>query len=258
MRNDDCCSRRQFGTTLGGIGVATMIAGCSAFGLPSKKPVTASTERSLSPESGSMSRSDFAVAVDNTRETYGENGIWGLAASEPDHGLEYVGAWQDSAIGHRTDDEPAFTSDHLLVLYRLPGLQLDGEQFYRAWLWSGAVPEPSSQLEAIRPSIHLVRDSDDMRRYDPASTATEGPVPVSFNTPATPGPDGPTIEFPLHAGKVEYAAKKTEIGDAGGYGATWTGAYDSVQGVNATCVMKWPADRAYDIRWNAEIKATPK
>ncbi|WP_235168561.1 hypothetical protein [Halobacterium salinarum] len=209
MRNDDCCSRRQFGTTLGGIGVATMTAGCSAFGLPSKKPVTASTERSLSPESGSMSRSDFAVAVDNTRETYGENGIWGLAASEPDHGLEYVGAWQDSATGHRTDDEPAFTSDHLLVLYRIPGLQLDGEQFYRAWLWSGAVPEPSSQLEAIRPSVHLVRDSDDMRRYDPAKTTSEGPVPVSFATRAR---DGPTIEFPLHAGKVEYAAKKRRSG----------------------------------------------
>ncbi|WP_246045626.1 hypothetical protein [Halorussus ruber] len=192
--------------------------------------------------------------MDENREEYGENGIWGLSANEPDHGLEYVGAWQDSTTGRRADDT-AFTSDHLVVLYRIPELELDGEQFYRAWLWSGAVPETSYQLESIRPSVRLVHDSDDMRRYDPARTTSDGPVPVSFATSAR---DGPTIEFPLHAGKVEYSAKQTKVGEAGSYGITWTGEYDSTQGINATCVMKWPTDRAYDIRWNAEIKAAPK
>lgn len=248
-------SRRSCLKSLATAGSTVTMAGCSAFRSSSLEPVTASTELSLSLDSNRLSQSEFEAATDDSRKKYGENGIWGVTESEPDHGLEYVGAWRRSKNGLYSNDEKAFESNHLVVLYRIPDLKLDGEQFYRAWLWSGATPNSEYRLDSIRPLVSLSRKSDDMRRYDPARTTSDGPVPVSFATSAR---DGPTVKFPLHAGKVEYAAKETKVGEAGSYGVSWTGPYDSTQGINATCVMKWPADRELATDWSVEVAASPK
>lgn len=247
-------SRRSYLKSLATVGASVSITGCSAL-RSSSEPVAASAELSLSLDSNRLSRSEFETATVASQKKYGKSGIWGVAENEPDHGLEYVGAWQRSQNGFQSNDETAFESDHLVVLYRIPDLSLNGEQFYRAWLWSGATPESPYQLESIQPLISLSRKSDDMRRYDPARTTSDGPVPVSF---AAPGRNGPTVKFPLHAGQVEYTAKETRVGDAGSYGLTWTGPYDSTQGINATCVMKWPDDREPAIDWSVELTASSK
>lgn len=259
MKNprDNSVTRRSLVRALGGVALTGTIAGCSGIDVRgrSSDPQTHSKTESLTPDSNPMSHESFVEAVESFASTYDTNGVWGLAEHEPDHGLEYVGAWTTSLSAERDDGTSAFTSDHALVFYESPDADLDSEALYRAWLWSAASTGTNSshRLRSIRPSISLTRETDDMRHYSPASETTVETVPVELSRANR---DGPVVEFPLHQGTVGYVGEQTAVGSAGEFTPSWSGEYGGVQSVNATCEMKWPESEDYDLDWGVRVDVT--
>ncbi|WP_211250819.1 hypothetical protein [Haladaptatus cibarius] len=242
-------TRRSAIRTLGTVALAGSIAGCTNIGLRAdgKDDPSYSEKKVVTPDSDALSHEAFTKKVSSLESTYGTNGVWGIAKQEPEHGLTFAGAWTLSS------DDENWSSDHVLALYKIPDVELDSEQFYRAWLWSGVTPENETQLQAIQSRLSLPRETDDMRRYDPAEKTSSKKVPVAFSRVNR---DGPMIQFPLHTGSVGYVGEKTNVGKAGSYAVSWSGEYDSTQSVNATCEMKWPKSNEYELKWQVEVNAT--
>lgn len=194
-----------------------------------------------------LSASEWAEYVNDRREQYGDRGVWGTARDEPDHGLEFVGAWAETAsLDVGESGGLRAVADAAAALYRTDRSGEAERTHYRCWLWiggllfgprDGGLLAPTPELRRLVVGVALDGDGE-MGPYAPATERTDGPVAVE-----SPAPDGDGLRatFPLSEGTVGVDPEGTGF-DEDAYAAEWVGRRRGFQSVNAVCELSWPAD----------------
>jgi len=207
-----------------------------------------------------MSQQEFTEFVTNIDEIYGNAGVWGKSRTEPEHDLEYVGAWKSSTpVKKDTATKEFAILDSSVTLYRIPEkVSEDSQQHYQFWLWSAARPLEQASNDEMIPFTHLESrvSFDDsaytMLSYSPSHDSSEGPVSVG---PQSPDVEGLAVNFPLRQGKVRYDPD-SKVGASGEYGVQWNGAVERVQSVNATFEASWPSGDKQQFSWESRLRTT--
>ncbi|NHX36835.1 MULTISPECIES: hypothetical protein [Halolamina] len=254
-------SRRQFlRRAAGALGVAglTGTAGCLGDVRDTvSPPATAIGGTSAMAETG-LSNDEFDAYTTRQRERYGDHGVWGAADAEPEHDLQFVGAWTRT-IGLTTagdpDPQPDGTgalravADGVVAAYEIPDRSEDGKQHYQLWLWAaGRLPGESDDgpaaataaLRRLEVGVELTGDGAEMGPYTPGSDRSKGPITIG---PSSPDVDGLAASIPLETGEVRVVPERTGFDD-NAYAFAWRGDHDGQQAVAATCEAAWGGDDA--------------
>ncbi|MDR9382433.1 MAG: hypothetical protein RI560_12295 [Natronomonas sp.] len=229
-----------------GTGVLAGAAGCNAFG-SDREPV--SEERTIDVAESALSVSAFRAAAAETHEGYAAGGVWGRGQSEPDHGLEFRGAWSVT-LPHRDGT----TSDHLLVMYDLPPAP-EGTRSSQMWLWSGLDPADGTSVHRLSTGISLPEADLSLGIYSPAQDYdADG---VSSYRVESGRLDAATLSatMPLSNGRVGIG-ERTQIGDGGAYASVWTGESETPQSLAATTEVRWPADGDVELTWTVAAETS--
>jgi hypothetical protein len=189
--------------------------------------------------------------VADVHDRFATAGVWGDTRTEPDHELEYRGAWKKDLehIG-------GVSSEHLLVLYHVPDLRDGNNGFNQIWLWSGV---DMSEFEGYLHELHTgvtFPNNIEMGQYSPADTyrATDsGQYPVGLTRPTA---STLATNAPLSSGTIDLKPEETRIGDGGQYSIRWQGEHEDRMSIIATCEGLWPPGESREFELNAAIEAS--
>jgi len=240
-------------TYLGGlVGGLAAVAGCSEA-LTGPETDGTSGERLLEYDESSVGsrargEAEFRTYVESMGAAYGSQGIYGRdEASEGD--LEFGGAWTQP-LEHGAE----VTSDHTLVLYRLPDAD-DGTPAAALWLWSAVdVEDTDGTVERVETAVDLPGDGASMSIYDPGGDHRADRTDAYTIGTARLDIAGLSATMPLPAGTVSLDPERTAVGDAGGYAPLWTGSHDGTVGLLATCEIRWPAGTEQELTWSMAVE----
>lgn len=240
-----CMDRRTFLATFGA-GAVAGLAGCAALGSDGDLVEDAVT---IDVSDGDHSESEFRDVVDDRHDTHGASGVWGRAESEPDHDLAFEGAWTQT-LEHSTGVQ----SEHVLVIYRLPGGP-NGRESAQVWLWSGADPAESGTLRRLETSVSLPEDAS-LGIYSPAQDYRASDVDDYDVESGRLDVATLSATIPLPSGTVGVDAEQTRIGDGGGYAPYWEGGSDAARSLAATTELRRPALDGAELTWTVGVDAT--
>ena len=151
---------------------------------------------------------------------YGSYGIYGRDETSEGE-LEFGGA-RTQPLEHGAD----VTSDHTLVLYRLPDAP-DGSPAAALRLWSAVdVADTDGTVERVGTAVDLPGDGASMSIYDPGGDHRADRTDAYTIGTARLDIAGLSATMPLPAGTVSLDPERTAVGDAGGYAPLWTGSHD--------------------------------
>jgi len=254
-------SRRQFlkraAATLGVAGL-TSTAGCLGDVRDNVSPPATAIGGTSAIAETALSKDAFDAYATRQREQYGDHGVWGAADSEPEHDLQFVGAWTRT-IGLTTAGDPnpqpedvrdlRAVADSVVAAYEIPERSTDDKQHYQLWLWAaGRLPGSADDgpvaatpgLRRVEVGVELTGTDAEMGAYTPGSDRSRGPVTIA---PTSPGFDGLAASIPLETGTVRVVPERTGF-DENAYAVTWHGDHDGQQAVAATCETAWRGDDA--------------
>ena len=258
-------TRRQYLRRVGGtVATATLAATAGCLGGVRddvSPPATAIGGTSAIAET-SLSSDEFTTYAERQRERYGDHGVWGAGGAEPDHGLDFVGAWT-RRIGVTTEGSPVpqpdstdglrAVADAAVAAYGIPRDDNEADH-YQLWLWTagelladtnGGLLAATPALRRVEIGVELTGDGAEMGPYAPGSDRSSGPVAVG---PASPDVGGPAASVPLETGEIRVVPGRTGF-DENAYAVEWRGHHDGRQSVNATCEAAWEQDMlpAFDL-----------
>jgi hypothetical protein len=238
--------RRSFLCALGTGGLAG-VAGCNAFG--SERELV-EEERTIDPADGELSASEFRAAAAETHEGYAAGGVWGRDRSEPDHELEFQGAWS-ATLPHRDGAQ----SEHLLAMYALPPAP-QGTRSSQVWLWSGLDPADEASVRRLSTGVSLPEDDSSLGIYSPAQDYDADDV--SSYRVESGRLDAATLAatMPLSSGRIGID-ERTQIGDGGAYAPVWTGESETPQSLAATTEVRWSAEADAELEWTVAAETSP-
>ncbi|KPN29460.1 hypothetical protein SY89_00173 [Halolamina pelagica] len=265
-------SRRQFlkraAATLGVAGL-TSTAGCLGDVRDNVSPPATAIGGTSAIAETALSKDAFDAYATRQREQYGDHGIWGAADSEPEHDLEFVGAWTRT-IGVTADGSPApqpegpgdlrAVADSVVAAYEIPDRSTEEKQHYQLWLWAaGRLPGEADDgpvaatpgLRRVEIGVELTGGDAEMGAYTPGSDHSRGPVTVG---PASPDVDGLAASVPLETGQIRVVPDRTGF-DKNAYAVAWTGDHDGQQAVAATCETAWDGDSAPQFELSVRLAA---
>ncbi|QLD84303.1 hypothetical protein HWV23_00800 [Natronomonas halophila] len=246
-------SRRDALRAGGGLLAAAGLAGCIEQRVTRRETrLESSTNWALNPSvERSLDAEAFATYTDDMADRYGDSGVWGLEAEQPDD-LEtaYV---QRMVVSRETPGQPGGTESSLdpdevdpdaplLIVDASVAVYAVGQNRYRYWLWAAAdggddrlVRDVS--LSTISTSISL-RDGTLTDAATVSQSDDEGEV--TLGSP-------PSGRFPL---KETTSAIETnsERREGGFYDIEWSGSVDGVQSVNGVCEEERQGD--HDFFWS--------
>lgn len=238
--------RRSFIGLLG-TGVGAGVAGCSALGSESD---TVEESREIAPSSSELSASEFRTVAAESHDTYGTAGVWGRAESEPDHELDFQGAWR-TTLSHGDGVQ----SDHLVAMYRLPP-RPDGVESSQVWLWSGLDPSDGATIRRLETGLVLPDGGPQLGIYAPAQEYRAADV-TSYQI-ASGRLDVSTLQatIPISAGRVSVG-EQTQIGKAGTYAPFWSGESEMQQSLTATTDIQWANRAETTVTWMIAVETAP-
>lgn len=256
-------TRRQFLRRAGGAAAASSLvatAGCLGGVRDELAAPPTAIGGTTATVGTALSREAFDASVERQRTRYGDHGVWGIG-SEPDHDLEFVGAWT-RRVGLDTDGDPRpdpdstdglrAVADAVAVAYEIPDREAAEKRQYQLWLWAagrlvadadGGALAATPGLRRVEVGVELDGSGAEMGPYAPGSDRSDGPIAVG---PATPGVDGPAASVPIDAGEIRVVPERTGF-DQNAYAAQWRGDHDGSQSVNATCEAAWDGDPSFGL-----------
>lgn len=239
-------NRRPFLSLLG-TGLTAGIAGCTGF---NSENTVVKDGITIDSENSDLSESDFHAAVTNSHDTYGKGGVWGHNEREPEHDLDFQGAWT-TTLDHQSDVQ----SDHLLALYRLPPAP-NGTESSQVWIWSGVTPTNTEKVRRISAGVALPGTESWLGIYSPAQdyrasdektyTVESGRLDVATLT----------ATIPISSGTIGFG-EGTQIGDGGAYYPYWEGDSPSTQSLVATTEIRWAATGSQQLVWKPTVETEP-
>lgn len=258
-------NRREFlRRTVATAGVTGLASTAGCFGR--LRPTSATADGSVvTADSESLSAAELDRYVAEMHERYGENGVWGTAGKQFEHGLSYRGAWTKRVRlfrdGKRSggDEAAIATSDNALVLFEIPDkVDENGKRHFAVWLWSGARPNDESSEEGLLGRSPVLRSlesgfslddrAQDALAYSPSRTFETSPVTV-----ARPSPFEGIDDVPPPAGNRPRRSGTHPRRSGGGYAIAWTGKYDRFQSVAGVCETRWHPDTPLSLTWEVSI-----
>ena len=221
---------------VGGLAVLGGLAGCFERAGLVRDRRTVSEGRRIEGTDDAMDRERFATVAADVVEAYGDSGIWGVERSEPDHALEFVGAWH-----HEPEPELPVETGHALACYLVPDVLEDDADLYHFWLWSAArTTDGEESVRSIHTGVELTSDEAGMRGYVPVGDSAEERegddevdhfvVTELFDLGATP----PSARWPVYGGEIDVR-DGTGVGASGAYLPEWSGRGERLQSLVATC-----------------------
>ena len=254
-RGSDPTRRQYLRRAAAAVGTAglTATAGCLGGIRDDISPPPTAIGGTAATAETALSREEFDAYADRQHDRYGDHGVWGAGGAEPDHDLDFVGAWT-RRIGVGTDGSPnpqpdsadglRAVADAVVAAYAIPRSGEDGKEHHQLWLWAGGrlLAEGDGGLLAATPAlrrvevgVELTGDGAEVGPYTPGSDRSSGPVAVG---PTSPDVDGPAASVPLDTGEIRVVPERTGF-DRNAYAAEWRGDDDGRQSVNATCAAAW-------------------
>jgi hypothetical protein len=198
-----------------------------------------------------ISKREFDDYVVDVHDRFDTAGVWGDTVTEPDHELDYAGAWKRD-LEHPDGTE----SEHLLVLYHIPDLRDGDNGFNQIWLWSGVdMSDSESHLQSLHTRVTFP-DNVEMGRYSPAETYRANDTdqyPVGLTRPTA---NTIAANAPLSSGMIDLKSGETRIGNGGRYSMYWEGERDDRQSILATCEGLWPPDESRELELNVAVEAS--
>ncbi|MEF8807964.1 hypothetical protein [Natronomonas sp.] len=246
-------SRRDALRAGSGLLAAAGLAGCIEQRVTRRETrLESSTNWALNPSVDRALDADaFSTYVDDMADRYGDNGVWGLEAEQPED-LE-TAYTQRLVVSRETPGQPGGTESSLdpdevdpdaplLIVDASVAAYAVGENRYRYWLWAAADGGDDRlvrdvTLSSLSASVSL-RDGV---LTDAASTSrSDGEVEVSLGSP-------PSGRFPLN-GTTSGIDTNSERREGGFYDVEWAGSVDGVQSVNGVCEEERQGD--HDFFWS--------
>lgn len=238
--------RRSFIGALG-TGVLVGVTGCNALGSERHR---VEEELAIDLADSALSASEFRTVAAETHAVHTTGGVWGHDQSEPDHELEFQGAWS-ATLSHRDGVQ----SDHLLAMYALPPAP-GGTRSSQAWIWSGLDPADETSVDRLSVGISLPEADLSLGIYSPAQDYDADDV--SGYRVESGRLDAATLAatMPLSNGRIKID-ERTRIGDGGAYALVWTGESETSQSIAATTEVRWTADADAELEWTVAAETSP-
>lgn len=229
-----------------GSGVLSSGAGCSTFGSNSD---TVEETQPIDPASSGLSAAEFRAFATESVDRYGSGGVWGRTRSEPEHELEFQGAWTATA-----EHRDGVDSDHVAAMYRLPPTP-DGTASSQVWLWSGVDPTESGTVRRIETEVSIPGDEAALGIYSPAQDFDASVVDSYTVEAIRKDVVSLSTTMPLSRGTVSVG-ERTQIGEGGAYQPLWKGTQDDTQSLAATTELRWESDVKPLLDWSVSVETT--
>ena len=248
-------SRRDALRACGGALAGLSLAGCVEERVTNERTqVESNGVWAISPEIAdvSLGREAFGNYVERMQSQYGDSGVWGLNAEEPENfDVAYV---QRIAIARETPGDPGGTEASLepddidpdaplLIANACVAIYDLGDGRRRHWLWAAADATEGRlvrdvDLDVLSARLRLREGA----LIDAAEPAVDGEtVSVDLGTP-------PSGTFPLRGGNLQ----STRVtGEEGIYEVEWGGAIEEAQSVNGVCETQ--NENGYRFFWETSL-----
>ena len=257
--------------SLTSLGLALPVGTASASGKRNEavEVVTASSTRSIGPDSSGLSKEESNAYAERMSEKYGTDATLMSSSDSSGEGadqqpdstenLTYQTAYTAHLEAKDNDGTVMVESDNMIRLYESDIEDEEGRKHYFYWHWTaGQSRDYRTFTGNLWNMWNRAREynGNDMLQYDPVDDLEENGEEFTISLMGQYKGAGAGLEgdFTLFEDTVRPHPKYTEVGNNGEFAVQWIGDYEGTQGFVGSCETRRPEGNGRNLDWDVYLK----